>query len=393
MIPSILDLNDYFNPVSIEKPDYELLTGPSSFSHNISIHTENNPVKDIRKYRLAIIGVPEGRNSPDTGSARGPDLIRDRLYRLARIPGKSKIIDLGNMKQGMTFNDTIAGLTDVLNFLLSENVFPLIIGGSSTLIPAIDMSLSLTKVPYTLTAIDSRIDFLTERKDPDSFNWLNSIIYNHKSSFDHYINIGYQTYLNDQQTINRFIKRRSELVRIGDVRQAIHLTEPLLRDSDVAVLDISSVRQSDAPGTISPSPNGFYGEEICLLSRYAGISDKLKVFGLFEVNPEFDIRFQTTGLAAQIIWFFLEGFSQKQYEVPAISDSKSGRFTRYHVRVTDLEDDLIFVKSNLTDRWWIEIRTGKDENIYLACSHEDYLKANRNEVPERWVLTVGRLKS
>jgi hypothetical protein len=271
-------------------------------------------------------------------------------------------------------------------------VFPLIIGGSSALVPAIDRSLSLAKVPYTLTAIDSRIDFHTEKKDPDSFNYLNSIIYNHKSSISHFINIGYQTYLNDQQTINRFMKRRSELVRIGDVRQSIHLTEPLLRDSDVAVLDISAVRQSDAPGTISPSPNGFYGEEICLLSRYAGISDKLKVFGLFEVNPELDIRSQTTGLAAQIIWFFLEGFSQKQYEAPAISDTNSGRFIRYHVRVTDLEDDLIFVKSNLTDRWWIEIRTGKDENLYLACAHEDYLKANRNEVPERWVMAIARLK-
>lgn len=388
----MLDLNDYFNPVSIEKPDYEDLTGPASFSHNITIHTENNPVKDLKKQRIAIIGVPDGRNSPNTGSGKGPDLIRDNLYRLARIPGKSRIIDLGNMKKGITFNDTIAGLTDVITFLLQENVFPLIIGGSSALVPAIDRSLSITKTPYTLATIDSRIDFHTERKDPDSFNFLNSIIYNHKSSINHFINIGYQTYLNDQQTINRFLKRRSELVRIGDVRQAIYLTEPLLRDSDVAVLDISAVRQADAPGTISPSPNGFYGEEICLLSRYAGISDRLKVFGLFEVNPEFDIRSQTTGLAAQIIWFFLEGFSQKQYEAPAINDTNSGRFIRYHVRVTDLEDDLIFVKSNLTDRWWIEIRTGKEENMYVSCSHEDYLKANRNEVPERWVIAVGRLK-
>jgi formiminoglutamase len=388
----MLDLNDYFNPVSIEKPDYEDLTGPASFAHNITIHTENNPVKDIRKFRIAIFGVPDGRNSPNIGSGKGPDLIRDSLYRLARIPGKSKIIDLGNMKKGITFNDTISGLTDVITFLFQENVFPLIIGGSSALVPAIDRSLSLMKVPYTLAAIDSRIDFNAERKDPDSFNYLNNIIYNHKSTINHFINIGYQTYLNDQQTINRFLKRQSELIRIGDVRQAIYLTEPLLRDSDVAIFDISAVRQSDAPGTKSPSPNGFYGEEICLLSRYAGISDKLRVFGIFEVNPEFDIRFQTIGLAAQIIWFFLEGFSQKQYEAPAITDTNSGRFIKYHVRVTDLEEDLIFVKSNLTDRWWIEIGTGKDENIYVACSHEDYLKANRNEVPERWIITAGRLK-
>jgi formiminoglutamase len=388
----MVDLNDYFNPVSIEKPDYEHLTGPAGFSHNITIHTENNPIKDLKRFRIAILGVPDGRNSPGLGTAKAPDLIRDQLYRLSRIPGKARIIDLGNMKNGASFNDTIAGLTDILMLLLSEKIFPVIIGGSSAVVTAIDRCFSISKTHYTLATIDSRIDFHNEKKEPDSFNYLNSIIYSNKSYLSHFINIGYQTYLNDQQVINRLHRRRSELVRIGDVRQAIYLTEPLLRDSDAAVFDISAVRQSDAPATYSPSPNGFYGEEICLLSRYAGISDKLKIFGLFDVNPEFDIRQQTTGLAAQIIWFFLEGFSQKQYETPSLSESNTGRFIKYHVRVTDLEDDLIFIKSNLTDRWWIEIRMKQDDNHYIACSHEDYIKANANEVPERWVKAMDRLR-
>ena len=389
----MVDLNDYFNPVSIEKPDYQHLTGPSGFSHNITIHTENHPVKDLKKFRIAILGVPEGRNSPNPGSSKGPDCIRAQLYRLSRLPGKARIIDLGNMKKGTGFNDTIAGLTDILSLLLSERIFPVILGGSSALVAAIDRCFTLSKTPYTLATVDSRIDFHTERKESDSFNFLNNIMYGNKSYLSHFINIGYQTYLNDQQVINRLLRRKSELVRIGDVRQAIYLTEPLFRESDVAVFDISAVRQSDAPATFSPSPNGFYGEEICLLSRYAGISDKMKIFGLFDVNPEYDIRFQTSGLAAQIIWFFLEGFSQKQFETPSLHESNSGRFIRYHVRVTDLEDDLIFVKSNLTDRWWIEISTKQDEIQYVACSHEDYLRANNNEVPDRWVKAIDRLKS
>jgi formiminoglutamase len=388
----MVNLNDYFNPVSIERPEFEYLTGQAVFPHNINIHTENNPVKDIRKYKIALLGVPEGRNSSSPGSSMGPDAIRGQLYRLARIPGKSKIIDLGNMKQGVSFNDTIAGLSDILSLLLRENLFPVILGGSSALVPAIDRALSKRNIKYTMTAVDPRIDYSNERRVPDSFNYLNTIISNHKSTLHHYINIGYQTYLNDQQVINRFLKRRADLVRIGDVRQAIYLTEPLLRDSDVAVFDISAVRQSDAPGTISPSPNGFYGEEICLLSRYAGISDKLKIFGLFDLNPEFDIRSQTAALAAHIVWFFLEGFSQKQYETPVLSNNNSGQFIKYHVRITNLDDDMIFIKSNLTDRWWMELPGENDQNIYVACSHEDYLNANRNEVPDRWVKASVRVK-
>ena len=388
----MVDLNDYFNPVSIEEPVFEHLSRQSGFAHNISIHTENIGLKDLSKYKIAIFGVPDGRNSPNTGSLKGPDMVRSQLYALSKVPGKSKIIDLGNMKQGVTFNDTIAGLTDIMVHMFQEGVFPVIIGGSSALVPAIDRALSHLKTRYSLIAVDSRIDFNSERKEPDSNNYLNTIQNYHKTTLDHYINIGYQTYLNDQQVINRFLKRGADLVRIGDVRQAIYLTEPLFRDSEVAVFDISAVRQSESPGTFSPSPNGFYGEEICLLSRYAGISDNLKVFGLFDVNPEYDIRSQTASLAAQILWFFLEGFAQKQYETPVLQVGNSGRFIKYHVRVTDLEDDMIFVKSNLTDRWWIELPSGNDQNKYFACSHEDYLKANRNEVPDRWVKAIGRLK-
>ena len=300
----MITLNDYFNPISIEKPDFEHLSGPAKFSHNIATHTDNSPIGDISKYKVAIIGVPEGRNSSGTGTEKSPDTIREKLYNLSRIPGKPKIIDLGNMKQGVTFADTLVGLTDVLTMLSEENVFPVIIGGSSALIPAIDRHFSQKKQPYTMVSVDSRIDFNTEKKEIDSNGYLYNIIYNHKSSVSHFINIGYQTYLNDYQVINRFLKKQYELIRIGDVRQSINLTEPLFRDSDVTVFDISAVRQSDAPGTNNPSPNGFYGEEICLLARYAGISDQLKVFGLFDVNPDFDIRFQTSGLAAQILWFF-----------------------------------------------------------------------------------------
>ena len=387
------DINDYFNPVSIEKPGFEHLAEQAGFPHNIFVHTENVQVIDIRKYKIALFGVPEGRNSAGTGTMKGPDSIRGQLYKLARIPGKSKIVDLGNMKQGVTFNDTVAGLTDIICWLIGENIFPVILGGSSALVSAIDAAFTRLKTKYSLIAVDPRIDFINENKEADSFNYLYSILHSHKSTFDHYINIGYQTYLNYQQVINRFLKRKSELVRIGDVRKAIYLSEPFFRDSHIAVFDISAVRQSDAPGTISPSPNGFYGEEICLLARYAGISDNLRVFGLFDVNPDLDIRSQTAGLAAQILWFFLEGFSQKQYETPVLSNTNTGRFIKYHVRVTDLDDDLIFVKSNMTDRWWMELPAGDGRNLYIACSHEDYLKANRNEVPERWVQGYERLKS
>jgi len=385
----MIELINYFDPLSIEEAPFSHIAPKAEFSHNISVHTENNPIGSIEKYKIAIIGVPEGRDCPAPGTLKAPESIRKQLYKLVKIPGKLKIIDLGNMKRGVTFGDTVAGLTDVLVYLLENEVFPIIIGGSSSLTIAIDKAMAKLKRKYVLATVDSRIDYIYEKETPDALSYLNKIIGKNNSTLAHFINIGYQSQLNDQQVINKFLKRHAELVRIGEARKAIHLTEPLIRDSDVIVFDISSVRQADAPGTISPSPNGFYGEEICLLARYAGISDNLNVFALFDVDPELDIREQTAGLAAQIIWFFLEGYSQKQFETPFL-DLDTGRFTRYHVRVADLDEEMVFIKSNYTDRWWVVLPCQDGESKYIACSYEDYLKANHNEMPERWMLGMRK---
>ena len=131
----MLELNDYFNPISIEEPVFEHLSRQAGFAHNITIHTENYSLKELHKFKIALLGVPDGRNSPNSGSMKGPDMIREQLYKLSKVPGKTKIIDLGNMKQGVTFNDTLAGLTDILVQLQEDNLFPVIIGGSSAIIP------------------------------------------------------------------------------------------------------------------------------------------------------------------------------------------------------------------------------------------------------------------
>lgn len=386
----MIDLNQYFDPVCLDKPEFLLISGAGGFSHNIVVNTGNEPLGDTSSFAVAVIGIPDDRSSINKGASSAPDAIRNCLYSFSRLPGKMKIADLGNLKPGESFDDTIAGLRDVISTLLADNIVPVILGGTSALVPAIEKSLSSLRQPWSMISVDSRLDFTAEKKPADSFNWMNDVIYRSGSRLSHLAAIGYQTYLTDQQVVNRFNRRHYDLRRIGEVRAAINETEPLFRDASAAVFDIGSVRHADAPGTILTSANGFYGEEICLLARYAGLSDNLRVFGLFEVNPSLDNHKQTAHLAAQIIWFFLEGFSQKQYELLYLSDQSNSRFTRYHVTITDLEGEAIFIKSNITERWWIEIHDAEDQPHYLACSYEDYMMANRDQVPDRWTKALVR---
>jgi len=383
----MLDLNDYFDPVSIDKPLWAHLAEPSRFSHNLDINTENRRISKADDYRLAIVGVPDDRRSPNKGCATAPDEIRADLYELARLPGKIKMADLGNLKKGVSFDDTLVALGDVVEHLLAAGTFPLVIGGSSTLIPAMAGKI---KDRFNYTAVDSRIDWVNERKEKDSFNYLSEII-NVNKKLDNFMLVGYQSYLNDPQVLNRFRKMNHDLVRMGEVRDDIQEIEPSFRDSSLITFDISAVRQADAPGTFAPSPNGFYGEEICLLARYAGLSDSLRAAGLFEVNPLLDNRRLTSSMAAQMIWFFLEGFAQKQNESSVLEKEKSGRFVNYHVSIEDSNEDLVFVKSNITNRWWIEYTSKKGTKHFIACSYNDYLLAGDNEIPRRYMKAVKRI--
>lgn len=386
----MIDLNQYLDPVCLDKPEVEHLAGSAAFPHNVVVNTGNMPLDDLTGYSVALLGVPDDRSSANKGAMYAPDAIRKNLYSFSRLPGKMKITDLGNLKTGTSFEDTLAGLRDVIIQLLAQDVVPVIIGGTSALMPAIDRCISSLRQPWSLVSVDSRLDFTAEKRPADSLNWMNDMIYRSGNRLSHLSAIGHQTYLTDQQVVNRFNRRHYEMMRIGEVRAAVHETEPLFRDATAALFDIGSVRQADAPGTILPSANGFYGEEICLLARYAGLSDNLKILALTEVNPMYDNRSQTSHLAAQMIWFFLEGFSQKQYELPYISDQMNNRFTRYHVTLSDLEGEAIFIKSIITERWWIEICDADGEPHYLACSYDDYLMANRDQVPGRWTRAMLR---
>ncbi len=385
----MIKLADYLDPVSIEKALWSHISEPSTLSHFITINTASKPIESLDGFKLAIVGIPDDRRSPNKGSNEAPDRIRESLYQLARLPGKNKIVDLGNLKHGTGFEDTLAALKDIILHILDKNCQLLLLGGSSAVTSAIDKALSEVTNNYHFSSIDSRIDFVAEKGDPDSFNHLGTILYNKNSGMKHFSNIGYQTYLNDQQVINRFKKHNFDLIRIGEARSSLGEIEPLFRDSEFISLDIAAVRQSDAPGTFAPSPNGFYTEEICLLARYAGLSDKLKVFSLFEVNPVLDSRNQTSALSAQILWFFMEGISQRNPESEMIGLDKNGRFVQYHVSIDNLDEELLFIKSTVTNRWWMEIKSNKGEIRYLACSYNDYLKANDGEIPPRWMKAVS----
>lgn len=374
-----MDLNLYFEPVELDRPQNAPHSRRSMFGRNIAINTPNTPIHDVGNYNVAILGIREDRNSANRGSAMAPDSIRNSLYHLYKINDKVRIIDLGNLKNTQTTGDTYFGVRDVVLELLRNQVMTIILGGTQDITYGVYMAYEKDISPVTLVSVDSRIDMDDDDDEEGDGGWLKKLT--GKKLF-RYTNIGHQQYLVNRDTLEKFENGPFEALRLGQARADIHGIEPFLRDANIVSFDIAGVRQSDAPGTIYSSPNGFTAEEACQIARYAGISDQVSCMGLYEINPDFDRNGQTAGLAAQMIWYFIEGYTQRKKESPAQGNPDFRLFVVSH---QDMQYELKFFKSLVTGRWWMEIpdlSTG--DNVLVSCSQADYEQACSHEIPDRW---------
>ncbi len=380
-----MDLNDYFDPVELEKPQMAFISDDVAFGHHLTVNTANHPVDEISDYQIAILGVGEDRGSGKNSSGRPPDLIRSKLYQLCRNNGRQRIIDLGNLKKTSSVMDTYYGLRDVMIELINNQVVTIVIGGTQDISYGVYMAFEKVFRAVSMISIDSRIDM--EDNVPESSRWLRYLA-DSRSLFS-FTNLGHQQYLVNKSHIEELENKSFDCIRLGSLRSTLSMAEPFLRDADLVSFDMSAIRQSDAPGTSFPSPNGFMAEEACQLSFYAGLGDKTMCFGIYEVEPMIDINGQTAHLAAQAIWYFIEGFGQRKSEIP---DQKNPDFKVFLVKHQDMEHELTFYKSLITGRWWMdvpEIRSGQMTRV--ACSQDEYQQACNHEIPERWWKVFQRI--
>ncbi|MDB2385385.1 arginase family protein, partial [Polaribacter sp.] len=178
--------------------------------------------------------------------------------------------------------------------------------------------------------------------------------------------------------------------RLGEAKDLENI-EPALRNADIVSIDIGSVRQSDAPANKNASPNGFYGEEICAIARYAGLSDKVSSFGIYEYNHLLDRNNQTASLISQAIWYFIEGVNFRAKDYPFSTKDNYQKFTV----LLEEDDPLVFYKSHKTGRWWIEIKILSDNkykrHALIPCTYKDYTQATKQIIPKKWFKAMQKL--
>lgn len=345
---------------------------------------------------IAIFNVEEDRGSTSNkGSAKGGYEVRKFLYRLKKGDYAIRICDLGTIKAGAQLTDTYFAVKEVMRELIKNNVLPIMIGGSQDLTLAAYMAYGQLEQTVNLVDINARFSLGNTDLPTNSENYFSKVLLQQPNVLFNYSHLGYQTYFTDQQELRLLDELFFDMHRLGVIKEDIKKSEPVLRNADFVSFNLSAIAQSYAPGNHLASPNGLSGEEACQLSRYAGMSDKLSSFGLYEYNPLEDSKGMTAHLIAQMLWYFFDGYYNRKQDFPACNKNE---YTRYTVAIDDGKQELIFYKSPKSDRWWMEVpysasfRKRYERHLLLPCDYEDYRTAMENEVPERWFQTHKKLK-
>jgi arginase family enzyme len=383
---------EFLNPFDKDKYLGEVAYKANQIGNSVVFY-EGEKV-DLSEFDLAIIGVEENRgNTENKGVEDGQLNIRRELYNLY-IPNSDKplrLLDLGNMKLGDRLKDSYFGLASVMLGLLTNNVIPIIVGGTHDNTFGQYLGYQELYTLINMVVVDEKIDLDDPGQHVDASSYMMPILAHNPNYLFNYSHLGYQTYLNDPHAIDMLEALNFDCVRLGIVRSNIEEVEPVLRDADMLSIDVSAIRMADAPGRAGASPNGFSGEELCQITRYAGLSDKLTSLGIFEYNPHYDNNNQTSQLIAQMVWYFIEGYYSRRGDFPI----DMNKFLKFTVKFEQYDHELIFWKSKVTERWWMELPYG-DKKKYarhqmVPCSYADYEMACKDELPDRWMKVYNKL--
>ena len=354
-----------------------------SLYENIDVHTTSSGLPDLESVNVCILGVNECRNSFFESDINDLDSVRKELYKLKFSNWKLSIADIGNLPNGNTVDDTYHGLYEICKELLHKKILLIIIGGSNDLIYPIFKSFDSYKNKVNIVSIDNQFDLYQESDIVSGRTYMNKIIIDESNRLNDFTNIGYQRHLCSHDELELMEKLFFEYISLGEITENNMKAEPVMRNANIVGFDMKSLSFSASFNQFQGSPNGIDSRLACILSKYAGQSNKTNFLGLFELNN----NTISNKLYSEIIWYFLDGIDKRIIETD-FNDSQT--FNKYIVQTSGR--DLVFYKSKISEKWWILIDTIKNSApYYLPCLEGDYLNSLNDNIPIRWLKATKRI--
>ncbi|WP_194777252.1 formimidoylglutamase [Pararhodonellum marinum] len=376
-----MDLSLFFNPVedSLLQQEYPL---NAFFSH---IHHHGEEFPDLEGIQIALIGLSENQGGDtEDGLDDAVYFIRKKLYRLKKGLAHYRIADLGNLRNGVDLKETYFRIQNVGEHLMKKQILPVYIGGTHDLDYGQYLSYEGMKKLVSMLTVDAKIDMEDQGKPSDTHS--QDIVLHQPNFLFNYTQLAYQSFLTDRELIHVMEKLHFDHVRLGQLRDNFKEIEPLVRNADLISFDLGSIQSADAPGALDAQPFGLTAEEACQICWFAGMNEKLSSMGIYGYQPSYDdARHKTASVVATMIWYFMEGFYHRKDSL----SFQSNDYTKYTVSLDTKPTVLVFYKSKLSGKWWMEIPHGEKakyaRDTIIPCSYQDYQTAQRGEIPERWI--------
>ena len=334
---------------------------------------------DITEADLVLVGCGEMRGTGGNNNTDAPDAVRTAFYNLFHWHKNVTVADVGNVKVGATLQDTYAALKTVVQELIEQGKRVVILGGSHDVTLAQYGAYANLEQIIEASCVDSRIDLNMDSVLPDD-NFLMEMLTGVPNYIKHYNHIGFQSYFVHPQMLETIDKLRFDCYRVGKVKESLEEMEPAIRNSQMLSFDIAAIQQAHAPAN-HLTPNGFTGEEACVLMQYAGMNAQMSTIGIYGYNAALDEHDLTAKQISHLLWYIMDGVYKSKQE-SALEDRNN--FYEYTLAFAEVET--VFLQSKKTGRWWMQL---PDER-FVACSKLDYIIASNNDMPERWLRAMER---
>lgn len=336
--------------------DQEFTSNPKEYTNsqigaNIKAYIEDFPALDDIK--IALIGIDHVAMNK----------VRTELYNYANI--ETPVADIGNKH-----NTESSSLVQVFAELTSSNIIPIFVGCNIEFVQVFLRAYSSSKKEFNACLVEPSVPPTNKMT-----NYFEAIYGNQFQNLKQLGIIGHQTHCSDQKLLDG-VGAHKKALRLGEFRTQTSFAEPILRDSDFLCFNIEAMRHGEVCGQSNNLPSGLTAEEACQIMRFAGISDRISSIGILGFDIRKDINNQIPKLVAEMIWYFLDGFTERKMDYPILKKNMQ----QFVVDLKACDTSISFWKSHKSGRWWVEIPGEYNDEQLLSCNYNDYRLACKDEI-------------
>ncbi len=363
--------------LSAPECDYTHNSDTKNFISQIDVLSQDT---DLSVYDVFILGVQDATQANKNSTS---DSIRQQFFNFFETSKKNRILDLGNVIQGKTFQDTIYAIKSIISKLHTFSTPIIVLGATNDCFMPFSIEILEKEIFPVVTEINSKIDCHLDVENTQ--NYLQLLL---KSTPNlRIIHLAHQLFCTNKNTYEWFVQKYFPVYRLAEIRDLLQI-EPLIRDSHVINFNLSSIRYSDNPGCDSALPSGLFSEQASQMAWYSGFSDKMKLFFLTGFSCENDVRNVSAFLSAQLIWHVIDGISQRKHDILIMENEN---YSVFYLKNNYLNHDMVFYQSKMSKTMWVEVPSSAEKKRIVPCSVADYESALKNEIPNDWLLEFNRI--